>query len=104
MTTNVYILTQNGNEITETGRKIVRDAVIKNTKSNIVDLHGGAVYNDPKYLVKVLADSDTIGVSVPEKSECFFISESGSIRKFREALTNTSGQTSWQVAVEFIKM
>ena len=95
MTTNVYILTKNGNEITKAGRKIVRDAVIKNTKANIVDLHGGVVYNDPKYLANILSDNDAIGVSIPEKSECFFISESDSIKKFRETLQNASGQTSW---------
>lgn len=105
MTTSVkvYVLTKNGKEITEKGRKIVRDAVIKNTKVNTVDLHGGVVYNDPKHLAKILTDRDTIGISIPEKSECFFVSDTDSIKSFREVLQNSTGQTSWQVAVDFIE-
>lgn len=104
MAINVYILTKNGNEITENGRKIVGEAVVKNTKADTVDLLGGVLYNNAKHLVKVLTEDDIIGVSVPEKSECFFISEPDSIKGFKEALQKASDQSSWQVAMGFIEM
>jgi len=102
MRKNVYILTKDGNEITESGREIIRNAVTQNTNVCAVDIHGGAMYNDAQLLSNILTEEDVVGVSIPEHSKCYFISGPENISSLKKALLNTSAQTSWEIAKEYI--
>lgn len=104
--TRVYILTKEGRDISEPGKQQVRNEVAAERKvtPEEVAIYGGKAYNDIKYFSGILKPVDVVGVSVPEKGQCYFISDAIPVGKLKKLLKKAApATTSWQIAKDFIE-